>query len=122
MCKKFFGKQVINIEILKMKISSQKKYSHNDIGSKAPKLDFFADFRALYCPRWHFHRRRKRLLDMKEPNKVKDNQYFWTILKESVKKLRNRRPKKKKKGKEKQLLPKGMFQVTQNMIHSLLLG
>ena len=55
-------------------------------------------------------------------NKVKDNQYFWTILKESVKKLRNRRPKKKKKGKEKQLLPKGMFQVTQNMIHSLLLG
>ena len=59
---------------------------------------------------------------MKEPNKVKDNQYFWTILKESVKKLRNRKPKKKKKEKEKKLLPKGVFQVTQNMIHSLLLG
>ena len=61
---------------------------------------------------------------MKEPNKVKDNQYFWTILKESVKKLRNRRPKKKKKKKEKEkkILPKEVFQVTQNMIHSLLLG
>ena len=104
------------------KLSFENTLTMIQVQSKAPKLDFFADFRALYCPRWHFHRRRKRLLDMKEPNKVKDNQYFWTILKESVKKLRNRRPKKKKKGKEKQLLPKGMFQVTQNMIHSLLLG
>ena len=69
-------------------------------------------------PKWHFHRR-KRLLNMKEPDNPSEKQLFWTKLKESVKKLR----KSKKKKKE---IPKNynreVFQTAQNMIHSLLLG
>ena len=82
-------------------------------------------------PNWRFHRR-KRLLEMQQPKNHTDSQYFWTKLKDSVKKLRDKHYLKKtsstteKPSTTTTTLPKKlsnvMLQTAQEMMHTLLIG
>ena len=80
-------------------------------------------------PNWGFHRR-KRLLEMQEPKNHTDSQYFWTKLKDSVKKLRDKHYLQNTSTTEKPStstsLPKKlsnvMLQTAQEMMHTLLIG
>ena len=82
-------------------------------------------------PNWRFHRR-KRLLEMLEPKNHTDSQYFWTKLKDSVKKLRDKHylqtttTTSTEKPNTTTKLPKKlsnvMLQTAQEMMHTLLIG